>query len=246
MSQPTQPIDPFTLRGHLLDNLSEKCSLDEMADFCFRLGVDFDNLSGDTKAAKSRQLIIHLERHNRITELISLGIQRRPDLVWEMPKANSVPSSSPYAKAIPNMPQPVDFIKGLPSDDRLVLEQPFPLELIRVPAGEFLMGSSDADAAALGHEKPQHRVHVDTYWISRHEITVAQFTAFVNATGHVTMAEKRGGGLEPYTIPTGEDFRLLKDADWRRPYGPGSNISDKQGHPVTQVVGMMRWLSANG
>lgn len=55
------------------------------------------------------------------------------------------------------------------------------LELVFVPAGEFLMGSSDEDEMALSNEKPQHLVRVDQYLIGKYPVTVAQFRAFVQA-----------------------------------------------------------------
>ena len=46
-------------------------------------------------------------------------------------------------------------------------------ELVYVPAGEFLMGSEDADA--WDNEAPEHVVYLDAYWIYKHEVTNAQY-----------------------------------------------------------------------
>ena len=53
-------------------------------------------------------------------------------------------------------------------------------ELIRIPAGEFLMGSDDGP----DNERPQQRVHLDEYYIARHPVTNAQYRRFLDATGH--------------------------------------------------------------
>jgi len=58
--------------------------------------------------------------------------------------------------------------------------------LVRVPAGEFLMGSSDADEQSDSSEKPQHKVYLDEYLIGKYPVTVAQFAAFVQATKYQT------------------------------------------------------------
>jgi len=50
-----------------------------------------------------------------------------------------------------------------------------------VPAGEFLMGSSDADGQAQDNEKPQHTVYLDGYWIDRTEVTNSQYRKCVEA-----------------------------------------------------------------
>ncbi|GEM_PF-894099 len=51
--------------------------------------------------------------------------------------------------------------------------------LIRVPAGEFQMGSADGS----DDQKPVHRVVLDEYLIGKYEVTNAQYRAFVKATG---------------------------------------------------------------
>jgi len=59
------------------------------------------------------------------------------------------------------------------------------LELVRVPAGEFLMGSDKTkDTSAWVDELPQHTVYLDAYLIGKYPVTVAQFAAFVKASGY--------------------------------------------------------------
>ena len=53
--------------------------------------------------------------------------------------------------------------------------------MIYVPAGEFLMGSNDADSQARDDEKPQHTIYLDGYWIDRTEVTNAQYHKCVEA-----------------------------------------------------------------
>jgi len=57
---------------------------------------------------------------------------------------------------------------------------------VRVPAGSFLMGSDpQRDPQAYKDEQPQHKVYLNyDYWISRYPVTVAQWQAFVEATGY--------------------------------------------------------------
>ncbi|HSR29833.1 MAG TPA: formylglycine-generating enzyme family protein, partial [Anaerolineae bacterium] len=56
-------------------------------------------------------------------------------------------------------------------------------EMVYVPAGEFLMGSTDADRKAATDEKPQHTVYLDAFWIDRTEVTNAQYVQFLNVLG---------------------------------------------------------------
>ena len=45
------------------------------------------------------------------------------------------------------------------------------MKLLYVPAGNFLMGSTDADTNAQPEEKPQHTVYLDAFWIDQTDVT---------------------------------------------------------------------------
>ncbi|RMF27034.1 MAG: NACHT domain-containing protein, partial [Chloroflexi bacterium] len=58
------------------------------------------------------------------------------------------------------------------------------LGFVHIPAGPFLMGSSEDDERARNNEKPQHEVYLPDYYIARYPVTVAQWRAFLEASGH--------------------------------------------------------------
>lgn len=60
--------------------LNERFSDEELHTLCFDLHVDYDNLSGDNKAAKARSLITHLNNRGRLDELLRLIRIERPEL----------------------------------------------------------------------------------------------------------------------------------------------------------------------
>jgi sulfatase modifying factor 1 len=123
-----------------------------------------------------------------------------------------------------------------------------------IPGGTFRMGSD----RHYPEEAPAHRVTVDGFWMDKTPVTNAQFRDFVRATGHVTFAEvvpnpKDYPGALPHMLFAGslvfkppahpvdlrlwgEWWSLLKGANWRRPYGPKSNIHGLDAHPVVHVT----------
>jgi hypothetical protein len=67
----------------LREVLNDRFDVGELRTFCFDLGIDYDNLPGERKADKARELVSYLERHNRLSHLVALGKVRRPDISWE-------------------------------------------------------------------------------------------------------------------------------------------------------------------
>jgi formylglycine-generating enzyme required for sulfatase activity len=57
-------------------------------------------------------------------------------------------------------------------------------EMVEVPAGPFLMGSSNQDKMAKDDEKPQHCLELPTYFIGKTPVTNAQFRPFVEGDGY--------------------------------------------------------------
>jgi formylglycine-generating enzyme required for sulfatase activity len=102
------------------------------------------------------------------------------------------------------------------------------MEMIYVPAGEFLMGSTAADLKAADDEKPQHTVYLDAFWIDRTEVTNAQYVQFLNALG-----EYRGACEEHDCAQTkreDEDSHILRQDGQ---YLVESGFED---HPVISVT----------
>ena len=127
------------------------------------------------------------------------------------------------------------------------------VNMVMIEGGAFVMGSKNFPDAL-----PLHEVEISSFYMDEHEVTNAQFEAFVKATGYVTVAEKELDpnefpGVDPamlvpgsavFTAPEniqGMDnylqwWRYIPGANWRHPEGPGSSIKGKENHPVTQVA----------
>jgi len=128
------------------------------------------------------------------------------------------------------------------------------LDMAWVPGGTFRMGSQDW----YPEERPVHSVTVDGFWMDDHQVTVAEFRRFVNATGYVTLAERPldpadyPGAIPELLVPGALVFQgttgpvqlndyhqwwaYVPGARWDQPEGPGSDVSGRDRHPVTQVA----------
>jgi formylglycine-generating enzyme required for sulfatase activity len=126
--------------------------------------------------------------------------------------------------------------------------------MVALPGGTFRMGSD----RFYPEERPVREVSVEAFWIDRHPVTVAEFRRFVQATGHVTWAERPPDPADypdadpELLVPGSLVFRKatapvdLRDyrnwwewtpgADWRHPAGPGSSVGGRERHPVTHVA----------
>ena len=91
---------------------------------------------------------------------------------------------------------------------------------VEIPEGAFTMGSMHGELKEL----PVHDVFLDSYWIAKYPVTVAQFESFVEVTRYVTDNEKgEGCWIEAYGI-------IRYDLDWRYP-----NFAQGIDHPVICV-----------
>lgn len=109
---------------------------------------------------------------------------------------------------------------------------PIAFDWVEIPAGEFLLGSDPTrDPQTYPSELPQQRVTLPLFYIARVPVTVAQFAAFVESSGHQSTAEARGF----CKVRTGNSWKKVTGATWRAPHGPTSGVQTKQDHPVTSV-----------
>jgi hypothetical protein len=63
---------------HLFKVLSDYFNKGELRDLCFELGIDYDDLDGDTRRDKARELVAFARRHGRLDELEQAVLRARP------------------------------------------------------------------------------------------------------------------------------------------------------------------------
>ncbi len=117
-----------------------------------------------------------------------------------------------------------------------------PNTMVNVTGGSFSMGSNTGNA----DEQPVHSVTVNSFSISKYEVTVAEFRRFVEATNYVTEAEKSGGGS--YALFNGT-WQYKSGVNWHyNAVGTLRNATEDR-HPVIHVswndaVAYCTWLSS--
>ena len=89
--------------------------------------------------------------------------------------------------------------------------------MVVIPAGQFVMGARPGQIGYRSDQGPPHRVDfAHGFALARSEVTVAQFRAFVRATGYRTDTERAGGAMV-YDELTGR-MRMDASANWRDGY----------------------------
>ena len=162
------------------------------------------------------------------------------------------------------------YMAGGGGDFQPTIENPMPVGIkvpegmVIIPGGEFSMGAvnpvgiSDGGKEDMYDARPIHRVLVSPFMMDATEVTNRQFEAFVNATGYVTIAEKKPtkeefpdvpeenlvAGSVVFTPPPGQvplDNHLqwwsyIHGVNWRHPDGPGSNLKGREDQPVVHIA----------
>ena len=140
--------------------------------------VDNDGLQGSTTAQGSARLTTGLhdvEIRYFQGPLFQLGLQ----WFWEPPGGPEqiVPPEVLYAPGDDTVVPPVAPLVVDTTPPPVTTAPPAGMALI--PAGDFQMGSEDADAR--DDEQPVHTVHVDAFYMDTHEVTNAEYKSFVLA-----------------------------------------------------------------
>ncbi len=78
-------------RVKLYEIFTGRFSEGELRTLCFRLGVDYESLPGSGKSDKARELVAYAERHQLVSDLVTVGEDIRPDIDWNEVGVERVP-----------------------------------------------------------------------------------------------------------------------------------------------------------
>lgn len=94
----------------LRDLILEHFSDDDLRSLCFDLGIPYEDLPGESRPAKARELIIYMKNRGRLPELIDRGRVLRSHVTW--------PDSTPITAQVASVPLSTPLIKASPEEER--------------------------------------------------------------------------------------------------------------------------------
>lgn len=110
-------------------------------------------------------------------------------------------------------------------------------DMVAIPGGQFLMGSSEDETGRNDDEGPVHEVMIDPFWIGKHEITWDEFELFVYPEMSTETAQRLASAkVDGVTQPTPPFVDMS--------FGMGKN-----GYPAINMthyaaLSYCRWLTA--
>jgi formylglycine-generating enzyme required for sulfatase activity len=175
------------------------------------------------------------------------------------PQVVQVPRSSPPIAPHPQpVKQVVQSVSPSPQELITIKENPgngISLELIQLPAGQFMMGASPNDSDASDGEKPQHLVKLKAFAMGKYPITQAQYEAVMgeNPSWFEGNPNNPVEGLswneaqafcKKLSRVTGKQYRLPSEAEWEYACRAGTTTRYYFGDNANQL-GDYAWFCDN-
>ncbi|HQR12979.1 MAG TPA: SUMF1/EgtB/PvdO family nonheme iron enzyme [Nitrospira sp.] len=128
---------------------------------------------------------------------LHMGIKRkRARLAQALVIGAALFALAPIARALDTQDIVVEWTpEGKALAEQRVATMKFKEEMVRIPAGEFIMGSDKkADRVAYRSEFPQRHVYLDAYEIDKYEVTNLHYLKYILATDKLPQLDWRYDG----------------------------------------------------
>jgi formylglycine-generating enzyme required for sulfatase activity len=125
------------------------------------------------------------------------------------------------------------FLKSSPQILTETLPGNIKLEMVKIPAGSFLMGSPNNDGSYSDREKPQHQVNLREFYLGKYPLTQEQYRAIMgnnpsefrdnpkNPVEKVSWDDAQAF-CQQLNQKTGKNYRLPSEAEWEYACRAGS------------------------
>ncbi len=149
----------------------------------------------------------------------------------ETPTPTLTPTETPIPTETPTpSPTPIPTLLVRESDS---------MPMVLVPGGTFMMGSADDNVNAGDDEKPQHEVTLDSFYIDKYEVSVAQYALFLNDLGGYERACNQIDCAWPRErAGTANYLSIQENEDGTATFMPFQDFGD---YPINYVT----WYGAN-
>ena len=172
---------------------------------------------------------------------------------------NSAPSPSPLVS-----PSPVISIPQSPSSFTETLPGNIKLEMVKIPAGSFLMGTEEAEVIRLCKEyetdwykweMPQHRVNLQEFYLGKYPVTQEQYQAIMgnnpsyfennlkNPVEEVSWNDAQKF-CQKLSEKTGKKYRLPSESEWEYACRAGTQTRYYFGDDE-KLLGEYAWYNKN-
>ncbi|MBE9072417.1 SUMF1/EgtB/PvdO family nonheme iron enzyme [Microcystis sp. LEGE 08355] len=199
---------------------------------------------------KSSPSPIPPQRWSRRKVLINLGLVTvgtvASNIFAQLFRQNPTPPPSPSPVSV-RFTKPTPFTENLPKG--------ITLEMVNLPAGQFLMGSPDSDRDARDWEKPPHQVKVNSFAIGKYPVTQAQYQAVMGTNPSLFKNNPQNpvesvswnnaqAFCQKLSQITGKTYRLPTEAEWEYACRAGTTTRYYFGDDANQL-GDYAWYNGN-
>ena len=150
-------------------------------------------------------------------------------------------TSAPAVKAPATATAPTNSPKSVENPKP---DCPYCPEMVRLPAGEFMMGAAPGEAEAGSDEQPRHNVKVNAFSIGKYEVTQGQWQAVMgsnpsyfkqcgdNCPVEYVSFNQVQAFIQNLNDKTGQVYRLPTEAEWEYAARAGTTTAFSTGNCI--------------